>query len=190
MNPENIQLDKRLLKNYFLNRGHYQVSIDDSLVEFTENNNFKLVYNITAGPKFTISKSELILPIDYNIDDFEKINKKLKKLEGKTYSLNKLNKIAKEVDKLTLRNNYEFLNASFNETILDKNKINLKFKITEFEKKYLSKVNVFGNNITEERVIRDNLEVDEGDPFNELLLTKSINNIRVFIIYLFAYTSQ
>ena len=30
---------------------------------------------------------------------------------------NELNKIAKEVDKLTLRNNYEFLNASFNETI-------------------------------------------------------------------------
>ena len=183
LNPENIQLDKRLLKNYFLNRGHYQVSIDDSLVEFTENNNFKLVYNITAGPKFTISKSELELPIDYNIDDFKKINKKLKKLEGKTYSLNKLNKIAKEVDKLTLRNNYEFLNASFNETILDENKINLKFKITEFEKKYLSKVNVFGNNITEERVIRDNLEVDEGDPFNELLLAKSINNIRSLNIF-------
>ena len=59
LNPENIQLDKRLLKNYFLNRGHYQVSIDDSLVEFTENNNFKLVYNITAGPKFTISKVNL-----------------------------------------------------------------------------------------------------------------------------------
>lgn len=183
LNPENIQLDKRLLKNYFLNRGHYQVSIDDSLVEFTENNNFKLVYNITAGPKFTISKSELVLPIDYNIDDFKKINKKLKKLEGKTYSLNKLNKIAKEVDKLTLRNNYEFLNASFNETILDENKINLQFKISEFEKKYLTKVNVFGNNITEERVIRDNLEVDEGDPFNELLLAKSINNIKSLNIF-------
>ncbi len=183
LNPENIQLDKRLLKNYFLNRGHYQVSIDDSLVEFTENNNFKLVYNITAGPKFTINKSELVLPSDYNIDDFKKINKKLKKLEGKTYSLNKLNKIAKEVDKLTLRNNYEFLNASFNETIFGENKINLKFKITEFEKKYLTKVNVFGNNITEERVIRDNLEVDEGDPFNELLLAKSINNIKSLNIF-------
>ena len=43
INPENIKLDKRLLKNYYLNKGHYQVSIDDSLVEFTENNNFKLV---------------------------------------------------------------------------------------------------------------------------------------------------
>jgi len=183
LNPENIQLDKRLLKNYYLNKGHYKVSIDDSLVEFTENNNFKLVYNITAGPKFTISKSELILPIDFNKKDFKKVVKRLEKLEGKIYSLNKLNKIAKEVDKLTLKNNYEFLNAAFNETILEDNKIELKFKITEFEKKYLSQVNVFGNNITEERVIRDNLEVDEGDPFNELLLIKSINNLRGLNIF-------
>ena len=36
----------------------------------------------------------------------------------------------------------------------------------------------FGNNVTEETVIRNKLEIDEGDPFNELLLTKSINNIK------------
>ena len=43
-------------------------------------------------------------------------------------------------------------------------KLEINFEIKEFEKKYLTKVNVFGNNITEEKVIRDNLEVDEGDP--------------------------
>ena len=144
----------------------------------TENNNFKLQYNIDAGPKFKISKSTLILPDDYNEKDFIKIKNKLSNLEGENYSINKLNKIAKEVDKLTYRNDYEFLNASFNEKIAGKNEIELVFEIKEFKKKYLTKVNVFGNNITEEKVIRDNLEVDEGDPFNELLLAKSINNLK------------
>ena len=50
INPENIKLDKRLLKNYYLNKGHYQVLINDSNVELTENNYFKLQYNINAGP--------------------------------------------------------------------------------------------------------------------------------------------
>ena len=68
-------------------------------------------YNINAGPKFKIIKSSLLLPDDYNEKDFNKIKKKLNKLEGKFYSLNKLNKIAKEVDKLTYRNDYEFINA-------------------------------------------------------------------------------
>ena len=183
INPANIKLDKRLLKNYYLNKGHYQVKINDSTIELTENNNFKLQYNIDAGPKFKISKSTLILPDDYNEKDFIKIKNKLSNLEGKNYSINKLNKIAKEVDKLTYRNDYEFLNASFNEKIAGKNEIELVFEIKEFKKKYLTKVNVFGNNITEEKVIRDNLEVDEGDPFNELLLAKSINNLKSLNIF-------
>ncbi len=183
INPANIKLDKRLLKNYYLNKGHYQVKINDSTIELTENNNFKLQYNIDAGPKFKISKSTLILPDDYNEKDFIKIKNKLSNLEGENYSTNKLNKIAKEVDKLTYRNDYEFLNASFNEKIAGKNEIELVFEIKEFKKKYLTKVNVFGNNITEEKVIRDNLEVDEGDPFNELLLAKSINNLKSLNIF-------
>ena len=183
INPETINLDKRLLNNFYLNKGHYQVKIQDSFVEFTENNDFKLVYNIDSGPKFKISKTSLILPSDYNEKDFVTILKKLNKLEGEYYSLNKLNKIAMEVDKLTFKNDYEFIDASFQEKIIDDKNLELSFVIKEFEKKYLAKVNVLGNNITEERVIRDNLEVDEGDPFNELLLAKSINNLKALNIF-------
>ena len=183
INTDTIQLDKRLLEKFYLNKGHYQVVINDSFIEYTDNNDFKLIYNIDSGPKFTINKAKLVLPSDYDKKDFVKIEKKLKKLEGKLYSINRLNKLAKEVDRLTLRNDYEFIDASFKETIILNNKIDLVFEIKEFEKQYLTKVNVFGNNITEERVIRDNLEVDEGDPFNKLLLAKSINNLKALNIF-------
>ena len=183
INSDLIKLDERLLKKYYLDRGHYQVEIKGSFVEFTENNGFKLTYNINAGPKFIINSTKLKLPLDYNEEDFSKIKKLLSKLEGKLYSLNRLSKIAKEVEYLTLRNDYEFIDASFKENIVDSNKINLEFVIKEFEKEYLAKVNVFGNNITEEKVIRDNLEVDEGDPFNKILLMKSINNLKALNIF-------
>jgi len=183
INPETINLDKRLLKNFYLNKGHYQVVISDSFIEYTDNNYFKLVYNINAGPKFIIDKASMSIPIDYDEKDFLNVKKKLTKLEGKYYSINKLKKIADEVEKLTLRNDYEFLDASFNEKIVSENKINLVFQIKEFPKQYLSKVNIFGNNITEEKVIRDNLRVDEGDPFNKLLLAKSMNNLRALNIF-------
>ena len=183
INAELIKLDQRLLEKYYLDRGHYQIDIRGNFVEFTEDNGFKLTYNINAGPKFLVNSTKLKLPIDYDENDFKKIKKLLSKLEGKTYSINKLNKIAREVEYLTLTNDYEFIDASFKETIVDTNKIDLKFVIKEFEKEYLSKVNVFGNNITEEKVIRDNLEVDEGDPFNKILLAKSINNLKALNIF-------
>ena len=183
INSDLIKLDERLLKKYYLDRGHYEVEIKGSFVEFTNSNGFKLTYNINAGPKFIINSAKLKLPIDYDEKDFLKIKKLLSKLEGKLYSLNKLSKIAKEVEYLTLKNDYEFIDASFKEDLIDPNKINLEFVIKEFEKEYLAKVNVFGNNITEEKVIRDNLEVDEGDPYNKILLAKSINNLKALDIF-------
>ena len=38
--------------------------------------------------------------------------------------------------------------------------------------------NIFGNNITQENVIRNQFEIDEGDPFNEILYNKTLNNIK------------
>ena len=60
----------------------------------------------------------------------------------------------------------------------DKNNINLNFIIEDSENIYVKKINIFGNNVTRENVIRNQLEIDEGDPYNEILMSKSINNLR------------
>ena len=57
--------------------------------------------------------------------------------------------------------------------------INLK----DTEKFYIEKVKITGNLITSERVIRNALISDEGDPFNELLVNKSYNNIRALGLF-------
>ena len=56
--------------------------------------------------------------------------------------------------------------------------INLEFIVAEGENFYVNRINIFGNTITSENVIRNQLLLDEGDPFSEILLTKSINNIK------------
>ena len=43
--------------------------------------------------------------------------------------------------------------------ILVDNKINLNFNIEETEKFFVEKINIFGNNITRENVIRNQLEL-------------------------------
>ena len=47
--------------------------------------------------------------------------------------------------------------------------LNLKFIISETEKNFVEKINIYGNNVTVETVIRNQLLIDEGDPFNEIL---------------------
>jgi outer membrane protein insertion porin family len=42
----------------------------------------------------------------------------------------------------------------------------------------LKKINILGNYVTRENVIRNQLEIDEGDPYNEILVKKSENNLK------------
>ena len=178
LDRERINLDKRLLKSYYKNNGFYNVKIENSFVEFKDNESFKLTFNINAGKKFIFNKLNITLPIDYDPKYFVDITNLLKKLENEKYSLNKINKILDEIDKVALSKQYEFIDAIVTENIIDDNKLDITFALIETEKFYVERINVFGNQHTLEEVIRNAFIVDEGDPYNEILFNKSINNIK------------
>ncbi len=177
LNPNQIELDLRLLERFYLNKGFYNVKIENSSAIFNDNH-FNLIYNINAGDIYTIRNTKLVLPDDFDEKDFKEVEKVLKKLKNEKYSLLKLNKVVKQIDKISVSRLYDFIDATIETAIVDNDKLDITFVVKESEKFYVKKINVIGNNITEERVIRDMLEVDEGDPFNKLLHAKSINNLK------------
>ncbi len=183
LNKSIIESDKRLLKTFYLNKGYYDVLIESSTVNYFDDNTFKLTYKINAGEKYIVNKALLELPIDYDRKNFQGVSKALNKLTNETYSFNKISRVVDEIDKISLSREYDFINAEIIEKKVDTNKIDLIFKVKESEKFYVERINVFGNNITHENVIRNSLEVDEGDPFNKLLNAKSINNLRALNIF-------
>jgi len=182
INQELISLDKRLLTNYFKNNGYFNVKIDNSFVEFDKNSNFNLIFNITPGKKYFFNNFSLNLPSNYDEKSFEKITKKFSKLKGDTYSLLKINDLLDDINDIALSRQYEFINASIVEKIKD-DKINFDINISESDKFYIEKINIRGNFSTLEEVVRNNLIVDEGDPFNEILFNKSVNNIKSLGIF-------
>ena len=178
VNQDIIERDKRLLKNFYLSKGFYDVDIQSATVKFLDDKSFKLTYKINAGEIYTVNDTNLVLPIDYDENNFADVKKELNKLVNKTYSINKISKVIDEIDKVTLSREYDFINASYEETIIENNKLNIVFTVSESEKFYVERINIFGNNITHESVIRSKLEIDEGDAYNELLSSKSINNLK------------
>ncbi len=172
-----IKLDEKLLYNFYKNKGYYNVAIESSSAKVIDESNFELIFNINAGKKYYFGNIDLSIPDEFSIDSFKKIINTQKKLEGKIYSLDKIKKILNKIDEIALTKEFEFINAKYNEKIID-NKINLLIKLEESEKFYIERINVFGNYITDENVIRNSLLVDEGDAYNEILVNKSINEIK------------
>ena len=177
LNQNSVYFDERLLKNFYKNNGYYNVKINTSFAKLIDNNNFELIFNIDSGSKIFFGKLDLNLPADFDENNFISIKKLFKNIEGKPYSINAIDKILNEIDTVTSLEQYKFIKANVLETI-SKNYINLQFNVEEGEKFYVDRINIFGNTITSENVIRNQLMVDEGDPFNEILLNKSINNIK------------
>ena len=178
LNENKINFDIRLLENYYKNNGYYNVDITNSFAEFKDDNSFNLIYNINAGNKYFFNNLKLELPVDYDPSKFKKINKLLLKLKDEVYSINKLNKVLNEVDKIAISKQYDFVNATLNEEISGDNKLNVTIALMDSEKFYVEKINIYGNQFTLEETIRNSLIVDEGDPYNEILFNRSINNLK------------
>ena len=177
LNEDLIKFDENLLKKFYKNEGYYSVKINSSFARLVNNKDFELIFNINPGKKYYFDELELQISLDYDNNNFDDINKLFKKLKGKPYSINSIDKIVNKIDDIILQEQFESVKAIVTEKIID-DKINMIFLVNKDESFLVEKINIFGNNVTEEKVIRNQFSIDEGDIFNEILLSKSINNIK------------
>jgi len=172
-----INLDTRLLLNYYKSLGFYDVKITSNLAQINKVNNAELTYSIDEGKRYTINK--ILTNVDKVFDKnlFYPLNKSYKKYIGDYYSPFKVKKLLDELDQIIDNNNLQFVEHNVQETI-ENDSINITFNVFEGEKTLVERINILGNNITNEDVIRGELILDEGDPFTQLSLDKSISDIK------------
>ena len=177
LQEELTEIDKRLLKNFYLNQGFYNVEINTSFAKLINNDEFEIIFNINAGKKTYFNEMKIIFPDNFTKDNYKELTNLFQRLKGEKYSINSVQKILNEIDKITIQEEFKSSRALVNEKLVD-DRLNIDFIIEESTKFIVEKINIFGNNITQENVIRNQLELDEGDPFSEILANKSQNNIK------------
>ena len=89
------------------------------------------MYNIDSGKIFTIKDAKLVLPDDFDEKDFKDVENILKKIEGEKYSLNKLNKVVRQIDKISVSRLYDFIDATIETEIIEDNNLNITFVVKE-----------------------------------------------------------
>ncbi len=178
LDTNRVSADIKLLNKFYKNRGYYNVKIKSSYATVENNKDFKLIFSIDAGKKFYFNQFNLNLSDDYKSENFDELQSIFDKLQGTVYSTESINEIKDEINKIALQKEFVFIDAKFDVEVIEQNKINIQFNLDQLDKSYVDKINIFGNFITEEKVIRNSLIVDEGDPYNKILFNKSISNIK------------
>jgi outer membrane protein insertion porin family len=172
-----INLDKRLLINYYKSIGYYDVKVTSNSVQVEDTENVNIAYTIDAGQRYTIKKITTNVDSVFSKKLFFPLEKIYNKYIGDYYSPFKIKKILDEIDQLIESNNLQFVEHEVQE-IIENDGILLSFNIKEGEKVLVERINIIGNSVTNENVIRSELIVDEGDPLTEITLNKSIAKIK------------
>ena len=81
LNESLINFDKRLLKNFYLNKGYYDVKINSSFAKLINNDEFELVFTINANKKFFFNNLSVVLPDDFEPNNFDDLKKFLMNLK-------------------------------------------------------------------------------------------------------------
>jgi outer membrane protein insertion porin family len=177
---QRIEYDKQLLKEFYKSKSFYDVQIESAFANVDKNNNFSLTFSINSGNKYKFGVYDLkttgLVLKEEDINEIKNISNML--LNNQFYSpliINKLNKKVTDFLETKRYGNFE-INVQNTKSIDDK--INVTVQLNEGQKSLVNKISIRGNTITEEKVIRDNLDISEGDQLNSSKVKKSIDKLR------------
>jgi len=176
---ERVDFDISLLKKYYLDRGHYNVQIPSGSIKVIDDSSVDIIFTVNAGNQFTIKNIKIEDVNSILLDaDITSIKKIAEPLQNDLYSLSFLktiqNKISTYLDKNSLN-----ANLAYDIQQLDANNMAIVFNINENSKKtYIRNIIIKGNDLTEEKVLRNNIDFAEGDLLTKLKISNSIDNLK------------
>ena len=175
---DRVNYDKDLLKEYYFKNGYIDfkvISANSSLVK--NKKDFIVNFNLSEGNRYRIND----VKVDSSIRKLsnEKLSSLLEIQSGDWYNTDKIDKTIKNINEKTSELGYAFVDVIPRISKLkNTSKLNIIFKVDQGSKIYVDRINIKGNVKTEDKVIRREIELVEGDPFNSLKLRQSERNVR------------
>jgi outer membrane protein insertion porin family len=176
--PDKLAFDRELLRKYYLDHGYADFRVDSAVAELTpDRKDFIITITLDEGPRYRVGnvdiKSHLL---DYDPAPLKKV------LTFKSGDWYKASEIENTINKMTdaLGNKqYAFVDIQPGvERNRDKRTVDIKFDINEGQKTFVEAINIHGNVRTLDEVIRREMRLAEGDPFNAAKLKKSEQSIK------------
>lgn len=175
--PEKTNYDKELLRRFYAKHGYADFRVSTAVAELsTDKKSFVLTYVIDEGPRYKVSDINIVSGLQgVNV---ETLYPEVLIEKGDWYNADKIEKSVYEITEKLGQQGIAFVDVN---SVLNKNTqtgdVEVTFDITEGQRLFIDKINITGNTRTEDRVIRREFRVDEGDAFNASKIKASRRNI-------------
>lgn len=176
--PDRLEYDREQLRKFYRNRGYYDFRVSSAVAEFApDKNGFAVTYTIDEGREFKFGK--------VNVEtDLKKLDPNVLKalIPFHTGQIYEDQKIEQATDALTFAAGaagFAFVDVRPRYTPnRETGTIDVTFDVKEGPRVYVDRIDIVGNTQTLDYVIRREMNLVEGDPYNRALVDRSKNQIK------------
>ncbi|HPD83116.1 MAG: outer membrane protein assembly factor BamA [Alphaproteobacteria bacterium] len=176
--PDRIEYDKELLRQFYLKEGYADFVVVSANAELDKSQeDFFLTFTVDEGPRYRVGQ----IAIDTALRGFDgaELRDSVSFLPGAWYNADEVKvTVDAMTDKLGDRQ-YAFVDVR---PVIKRNPdadtIDITFKIDESPRVFVERIDVHGNVRTLDKVVRREMLLAEGDPFNRSKLARSEQRLR------------
>ncbi|HEX2858893.1 MAG TPA: outer membrane protein assembly factor BamA [Alphaproteobacteria bacterium] len=175
-----LDVDKELLRRFYLSKGYADVQITSAVAELTrDQKTFIITYTVFEGPRYTYAASDLTLAADapgLKADDFKKV---ITLEKGDTFNAKEIEDVTGNLIDALGNKGYAFLDVAPDYKKDEAAKtIAVNFVIHPGPKVYIDRINISGNTRTRDYVIRREMRLAEGDAYSADKLKRSKDRLQ------------
>jgi outer membrane protein insertion porin family len=176
--PDRLAADQQKLRAFYLTQGYADFRVVSALAELTpDRRDFIITYVVEEGPRYKFGTVEAESELrDFN-SEFVKALVKIK--PGDWFDAKKVEDTVTGLNEIAGARGYAFADVSPNfERDSEKREMNLTFRVGETPRVYVERINIQGNTVTRDKVIRREFRLNEGDAFNAFKVKRSQDRIQ------------
>ncbi len=178
--PDRLELDQALLRQFYLSRGYADFTLLSATAELApDRSGFFLTFNLEEGPQYTFGEFDVVVNAEgLEPEDFL-AQIPAEDLTGEIYDAGEVEDIANDLTDLAGEKGFAFVQVR---PRADKDTealvIDITFELSEGSRIFVERIDIEGNTATLDRVIRREIELVEGDPFDARKIRRTRSAIR------------
>ena len=176
--PERLEVDKQMLRDFYLSRGYIDVQVVDATGQLSRERDATFVtYTVKEGQSWKIGRVSTVSEVEgVDAAEFAAVQKMR---SGVTYSPSIIENNIARMENLALRKGLNFVSV---EPRLIRNErgqtLDVEYVIKRGQKAFVERIDIEGNTTTLDQVVRRQFRTVEGDPFNPREIRQAAERIR------------
>ncbi|WP_439648392.1 outer membrane protein assembly factor BamA [Croceibacterium aestuarii] len=175
--PDRMAYDQQLLRQFYLTNGYAEFRVVSAVAELTpDKKNFIITYVVEEGPRYKFGD----VKVESEIRDFDSslMTKSLPMKEGEWYNAKLVEDTVDQLQETAGAYGYAFADVRPKPVPnRETHTMDVTFNIGEAQRTYVERIDVNGNTLTQDKVIRREFRLAEGDAFNSLAVKRTTNRI-------------